>query len=1168
MSSIRINRREGEFEPEPGIPAPGKPAEPIARFLELKVNITSPKTNDRRSKSVTVNGSVTCNIVEIFNSGQDKRTNAINRVTKVDVKLGSGSFRRATATGPSNQWSSWTLTGNASNLGSMKITARVTANDIGFNPGTKTDTDDVTVVIEDKVKPSVSISSGSSTVTKPPYTATIRGTAADVGFGVKRVEWRLNDSGSFKLATKETSTWSKWKIVHNLPGLGTHKFTVRAVDKANNISSSVTRFVEAKDATKPSLTVKSPPDNHRIAIADGSAIVPLTGTASDTETGVAVVEWRIDDDPFQAADTSNDWATWTANVVFPRPDDYTIEVRARDQAGNLTPSVQRQVVVTSSFEPNDPLDVVSPTVYLEDLINLVNARVDTAVNGQPVTAQLLTTSFYQPFEALIKQAFSDLIKQPIPQIRVCVEVLRQHLTKLGKTLPDGVEQQYRLQTYQTLLQQFGVSLEELRLARVADQATREALANRLGFALDGSRPDPLDQLLLSPDQLTEAFLEAQLGLLATTHNLGELAIAPDPQLLLWQLEHIQSLWQQQDANAERPIIDPDLFVAEDFQTQSAESVAFSLWQARRQQVSDRLNELQAAQKAAAETDSDRESFEQLISEAIAPIEDLVALATAYQQGEDIVAQLTNIQLSLQPFLKLIQLLELTQADQLLQEEWETTFAILIQVMKLRQYDTWQVEEQQAGLILSPKEFALVNGSISLPAERASQQARNQWQKTLTTRIDQEQAIIQTFAAAVNATEAITLPVLRDALITAVDAERALPEVANQLSRELLIDMQNGGDQKTTRIELAIAALQEVLFAVRTDRFATGHPAADWVLHLDEAPAKPEDRYGEAEFDEEMQWMGTYATWRAAMFVFGYPENYLLPNLRPAAEQSDELKTLVNNLRGASRLTPARARELAIQYFSDLDDSSEPIGDTPKSRLQAILNPLQGNKPTAEDLQPTDEITEVELAQRHDHFKLLFDKAGYAKLQDVPTVVVEVGYSVPLLLASYLQRAGQYVAALDWFQTVYAYNLPIGQRKVYAGLSLEKEHENRFDRALDWLLDDFNPHTIANERNHAHTHYTIALLVSCLLDFADAEFTRDSNEAITKARSLYLTALGLLDSPDMQPLDADSPFPPNPVITSLKLHAETNLQKIRSGRNIAGLDRQSQFESADNSSFSG
>jgi hypothetical protein len=58
--------------------------------------------------------------------------------------------------------------------------------------------------------------------------------------------------------------------------------------------------------------------------------------------------------------------------------------------------------------------------------------------------------------------------------------------------------------------------------------------------------------------------------------------------------------------------------------------------------------------------------------------------------------------------------------------------------------------------------------------------------------------------------------------------------------------------------------------------------------------------------------------------------------------------------------------------------------------------------------------------------------------------------------------------------------------------------------------------------------------------------------------LYTAALSLLSLREMQPPtqpDRVSPFPPNPVPPALKMRAELNLSKLRSGRNIAGIPRQ-------------
>jgi hypothetical protein len=134
---------------------------------------------------------------------------------------------------------------------------------------------------------------------------------------------------------------------------------------------------------------------------------------------------------------------------------------------------------------------------------------------------------------------------------------------------------------------------------------------------------------------------------------------------------------------------------------------------------------------------------------------------------------------------------------------------------------------------------------------------------------------------------------------------------------------------------------------------------------------------------------------------------------------------------------------------------------------------------------------------------------------VLTYLQEAYYSIPVTLALALQKSGEYVAALDWFRTVYADGLSLGQRKIYPGLKAEESLPNNYKRANDWLLDPLDPHKIAATRNNAYTRYTILAIVRCLLDYGDAEFTKDTVESNSIARGLYLRALELLEAPELK-----------------------------------------------------
>src|SRR5262249_19382461 len=97
-----------------------------------------------------------------------------------------------------------------------------------------------------------------------------------------------------------------------------------------------------------------------------------------------------------------------------------------------------------------------------------------------------------------------------------------------------------------------------------------------------------------------------------------------------------------------------------------------------------------------------------------------------------------------------------------------------------------------------------------------------------------------------------------------------------------------------------------------------------------------------------------------------------------------------------------------------------------------------------------------------------------------------------------------------------------------------------------------------DRAHALTLCTVISLVRCCAAFADAEFTRDTDESVARARALYQTALDLLGlayPAAGAPATPANPFGLDPVVEALRLHAQSNLRKLRLGRNIAGLDRQ-------------
>lgn len=238
-----------------------------------------------------------------------------------------------------------------------------------------------------------------------------------------------------------------------------------------------------------------------------------------------------------------------------------------------------------------------------------------------VNLQFLSDTFHQLFGKL--PASCEFAEKQIRQVRICIEVLRSYmgtrpLADVAKeTALVKAEKAYQLAAYTAILTKIGTSLDEIRLARSADQEMRKELAERLGIDLGAPRPDHLDRLFLDPTTvpvtLTEQNLEAIFGLRNTTRE--PVTDTPSPSSLeKWRLEHLRTLWKEQDwpndpyyenfqPIADRlPIIGPDIIGPDDFRNPVPKAnsgdpdKAFDIWLKRRTWVDARIQALSARTK--------------------------------------------------------------------------------------------------------------------------------------------------------------------------------------------------------------------------------------------------------------------------------------------------------------------------------------------------------------------------------------------------------------------------------------------------------------------------------------------------------------------------------------------------------------------------------------------
>ncbi|MFC6939742.1 neuraminidase-like domain-containing protein [Salinirubellus sp. GCM10025818] len=375
----------------------------------------------------------------------------------------------------------------------------------------------------------------------------------------------------------------------------------------------------------------------------------------------------------------------------------------------------------------------------------------------------------------------------------------------------------------------------------------------------------------------------------------------------------RSEWQQAlQRRSQTPHIDPDLIRANDLQD-SLTGEAAELWQARREFVKTQADALEAVRDD--EETTDVAAFDANFEDSVGvPATELEVLAARRDAGEDIEPRLEQLHLTNESFEYLLGIRRAAKDEApILDEEWTSVDAILVQVRKRREFASWRRQEREHHITLGPDVFQIPEPPAlefpppqpePLPDWRATVSARREWEQTLQSRIDQTQSAADELHGTVSAVEEDVLLQLRDALIEASDADGLTPDArANVLSDELLIDTRADGCQLTTRAAQAGTTLQLLLWSVRTNQLQDTHP--DLLLDDDD-------------FDEAWEWLGSYEAWRAAMLVFLYPENVLLPSLR--SRQTPAFRQLVTETRTNTRLTPEDACEAAnayADYFRDV-----------------------------------------------------------------------------------------------------------------------------------------------------------------------------------------------------------------------------------------------------------
>lgn len=293
------------------------------------------------------------------------------------------------------------------------------------------------------------------------------------------------------------------------------------------------------------------------------------------------------------------------------------------------------------------------------------------------------------------------------------------------------------------------------------------------------------------------------------------------------------------------------------------------------------------------------------------------------EGEDIRPYLNQLNIQIAEYQVLKQIYTVLQNENgadplqtsnLLPSEFEDVINISIHVnfANAGGYFSYVKEEYYANIILNGEDFqnfkpAIINFPLNIVTETTEWRTpiadKKAWKDTLNTRIERKQSVLDEWDTVLEKTEDITMPVMRDALIQSLRNNcESFENTAERIAKTLFIETKDNCCVKHSRVSHAIETIQGFIFSLESgiyDNYLSG-----FTLN---AP----------NFDKEWQWLGSYATWRSAVFTYIYPENLLYPTLK--RRQSPAFIELAETIQNANRFTPLNACQAAKKYQDYFED---------------------------------------------------------------------------------------------------------------------------------------------------------------------------------------------------------------------------------------------------------
>lgn len=190
---------------------------------------------------------------------------------------------------------------------------------------------------------------------------------------IEAVEVRVG-AGVFRAARPaapgDFTTWSFSEVVS---AFGPLSITARARHSSGALTRQTSVSIKVapgtqppqSDTTPPLLGISSPADDGTVVLGpNGSATIEVTGSATDTGSGVHQVAVSLDDVAVPNTPRApNDWSNWRAAATVSGAGAHTIRVLATDKAGNFARATR--TVTAASQQP--PVPILHRLLLVEDM---------------------------------------------------------------------------------------------------------------------------------------------------------------------------------------------------------------------------------------------------------------------------------------------------------------------------------------------------------------------------------------------------------------------------------------------------------------------------------------------------------------------------------------------------------------------------------------------------------------------------------------------------------------------------------------------------------------------------------------------------------------------------------------------------------------------------------